>query len=153
MLLLCAWLGQIRVSGMIAGVLLSLAISYFPYGRFQFSKIAPISYVIYRSTPRIALDIEASQRNLDRTLRELQQSGAPQPFVCARDNPEAPNIRSVTYDFAYIHWVTPEAAPPGRSVWLFDQHGPDRETRQRYPNWRQLTGDQFTSLWEAVPSP
>jgi len=153
MLLLCAWLGQIRVSGMIAGVLLSLAISYFPYGRFQFSKIAPISYVIYRSTPRIALDIEASQRNLDQSLRQLQQSGAPQPFVCARDNPEAPNIRSVTYDFAYVHWVTPEDAPRGRSVWLFDQHGPDRETRQRYPNWRQLAGDQFASLWEAVPSP
>jgi hypothetical protein len=138
----------------IAAVILSLAISYFPYGRLQLSKIAPVSYVFYRSAPRMALDLEASQRNLDQILHQLLQSSAPQPFVCARDIPEAPNIRTVTYDFAYVNWVLPEAAPTGRSIWLFDQHGPDAQSRKRYQTWRQIAADDLWSLWEATsPQP
>jgi len=149
----------VRMPATIAAVLLSLAISYFPYGRLQFSKIAPVSYVFYRSAPRMALDLEASQRNLDQTLHQLLQSGVPQPFVCARDIPEAPNIRTVTYDFAYVNWILPEAAPASRSIWLFDQHGPDAEIRKHYQTWRQIVADDLWSLWQAtspqppVPSP
>ena len=159
LLLLCAVAGRVRIAATISSVILSLAISYFPYGRLQFSMIAPVSYVFYRSAPRMALDLEASQRNLDQTLHQLLQSGAPQPFVCARDIPEAPNIRTVTYDFAYLNWVLPEAAPIGRSIWLFDQHGPDAEIRKHYQTWRPIAADNLWSLWEAtspqppVPSP
>jgi hypothetical protein len=159
LLLLCAIGGRVRMPATIAAVLLSLAISYFPYGRLQFSKIAPVSYVFYRSAPRMALDLEASQRNLDQTLHQLLQSGVPQPFVCARDIPEAPNIRTVTYDFAYVNWILPEAAPASRSIWLFDQHGPDAEIRKHYQTWRQIVADDLWSLWQAtspqppVPSP
>lgn len=158
LLLFCAIKGRVRMPATIAAVVLSLAISYFPYGRLQFSPIAPVSYVFYRSAPRMALDVEVSQRNLDHVLRQLAQS-APQPFVCARDLPEAPNIRTVTYDFAYVNWVLPDAAPVGRSIWLFDQHGPDAEARTRYQAWRQISGDDLWSLWDAtspqppVPSP
>ena len=159
LLLLCAVAGRVRIAATISSVILSLAISYFPYGRLQFSMIAPVSYVFYRSAPRMALDLEASQRNLDQTLHQLLQSGAPQPFVCARDIPEAPNIRTVTYDFAYLNWVLPEAAPIGRSIWLFDQHGPDAEIRKHYQIWRPIAADNLWSLWDAtspqppVPSP
>ncbi len=150
LLLLCAQLSKIQLRAMVAGILMSLAISYFPYGRFQYSKLWPLNYIFYRSTPRMALDLEASQRNLDATLRALQPS-APQPFVCVRNLPEAPNIRTVTYDFAYLNWLTPEAAPRGRPIWLFDQNGPTPDLRQRYQNWRPLMGDELISLWEAAP--
>jgi hypothetical protein len=151
LLLLCALLGQTRPQALIAGVAISLAISYFPWGWLQSSPLSSLSYVFYRSTPRIALDLEASQRHLDHTLRQLLSSGAPQPFVCARDSPDAPNIRSVTYDFAYLNWVTPDAAPRARSIWLFDQHGPDDALRGRYHEWSRIMGDQLISLWEATP--
>jgi hypothetical protein len=151
LLLVCASLGRARAWAVIAGVLVSLAISYFPYSRFQDSKLWPLNYIFYRSTPRIALDVQASQRNLDHKLRELQRSGVPQPFVCARDLPEAPNIRTVTYDFAYVNWVIPEVAPSTRSIWLFDQRGPSPHLRGRFHAWRRITGDELVSLWEASP--
>jgi hypothetical protein len=151
LLLICALLGRVRLSATVAGVALSLAISYFPYGRFMSSEHWMAAYIPYRSTPRLALDLEASQRNLDKTLRELQRSGAPQPFVCARDLPDAPNIRTATYDFRYVNWVAPEAAPAGQSIWLFDQHGPPAEVRVRYPEWRRIWGDELISLWQAAP--
>ena len=146
LLLFCAASGKLRMPAAIAAVLISLAISYFPYGLLQSSKLAPLPYVFYRSTPRIALDVEASQRNLDQLLRKLALS----PVVCARDVPEAPNIRSVTYDFANINWVIPATAPAGRSIWLFDQNGPSPQLRNR--TWRQIAGDEFWSAWER-PSP
>ena len=145
LLLLCATLGRTHFPATIAAVVVSLAISYFPYGRLQFSKLAPVSYVFYRSTPRIALDLEASQRKLNQVLRQLSALRAPQPFVCARDVPEAPNIRTVTYDFAYVNWVLPGAAPTGQSIWLFDQHGP--------PTGRQIESDNLWSLWELMSPP
>ncbi len=151
MLLFFANVSAPRFRAAILAVLVSLAISYFPYGGFQQSKLWPLNYIFYRSTPRIALDVEASQRNLDRTFRDLERSGAPQPFVCARDLPEAPNIRTVTYDFAYLHWVLPEAAPAGPAIWLFDQRGPNPALRRVY-RWRLITGDPLSSLWEAKPT-
>ena len=144
LLLLCAVLGRTHFPAFIAAVLVSLAVSYFPYGRLQLSKLAPVSYVFYRSTPRIALDVEASQRNLDNSLHHLLASGAPQPFVCARDIPEAPNIRTVTYDFPYVNWVLPNAVPTGQSIWLFNQHGPQ--------SGHKIAGDNLWSLW-ALMSP
>jgi hypothetical protein len=144
LLLLCAVVGRTSFRATIAAVLVSLAISYFPYGRLQFSKLASISYVFYRSTPRIALDVEASQRTLDLTLHQLLASGAPQPLVCARNVPEAPNIRTVTYDFPCVNWTLPLAARPGRSIWLFDQRA--------NPTGRKLAADNLWSLW-ALMSP
>ncbi len=152
LLLLCALLGRVRMSGMLAGVLLSLAISYFPYGRLMSSERWMAAYLPYRSSPRLALDLEASQRTLDNTLRELQRSGAPQPFVCARDLPDAPNIRTAMYDFRYVNWVAPEAAPAGSSIWLFNQHGPNEELRRRYHAWRRISGDELISLWQVLLS-
>lgn len=154
LLLLCASLPTRRTNWLpatIAAVLVSLGISYFPYDRFLSSGNSIVDYLLYRSTPRLALDLEASQHNLDRALRDLERSAAPQPFVCARNLPEAPNIRTVTYDFDYLPWVTPDAAPRGESIWLFDQHGPDAALRQRYQTWRRITGDDLTSLWQASP--
>jgi len=144
LLLFVAASGKLRMPGAIAAILISLAISYFPYGILQSTKLAPISYVFYRSTPRIALDVETSQRNLDRHLRQL----APSPLVCARDVPEAPNIRTVTYDFTYIHWTLPDAAPAGNAIWLFDQHGPSGQLRNRA--WRQIASDDLWSVWETT---
>jgi hypothetical protein len=148
LLLLVAAAGQLRMPAAIAAILISLGISYFPYGLLQSSKLPPLSYVFYRSTPRIALDVETSQRKLENILRQLVQSGAPQPFVCARDVPEAPNIRTVTYDFTYVNWVLPDAAPTGRSIWLFDQRGPSEQLRNR--TWRQVAGDELWSVWETT---
>jgi hypothetical protein len=151
LLLLCALMSKPRMTATIAGILIALAISYFPYGQFQFSRFWYLNYLVYRATPRMALDLDASQRNLDQELRELQRSGSPQPFVCARELTEAPNIRSVTYDFAYINWVRPAAAPQGKSIWLFNQMGPDADLRKRYQSWRRISGDNLISLWEASP--
>jgi hypothetical protein len=148
LLLLCAASGKLRMPATIAAVLISLGISYFPYGLLQSMKLAPISYVFYRSTPRIALDVEASQRKLDHVLHQLVHSGASQPFVCARDVPEAPNIRTETYDFTYINWVLPDTAPAGYSVWLFDQNGPSPQFRHR--NWRKIASDDLWSLWDTT---
>jgi len=140
-----------RLRNTISAIAVSLAISYFPYGRLLSSDYWTPYYLAYRSTPRLALDLDASQRRLDQTLHGLQRSGAPEPFVCARNLHEAPNIRTVTYDFDYVHWTTPEAAPPAPSIWLFDQHGPDAALRDRYKNWRRLTGDDLMSLWQTSP--
>jgi hypothetical protein len=153
LLLLCAAISKPRLPAAIAGILLSLAISYFPYGQFQFTRFWRVNYLVYRGTPRMALDLEASQRTLDQVLRELQHSGAPQPFVCAREFSDAPNIASVQYDFSYVSWVLPDAAPKGKSIWLLNQTGPDAETRKRYQTWRRISGDNLVSLWEATPSP
>lgn len=153
LLLLCAALGRTSLPATIAAVLVSLTISYFPYGRLQFSKLASISYVFYRSTPRIALDVEASQRKLDHVLHQLLASRAPQPFVCARDVPEAPNIRTVTYDFPYVNWTLPDATTPGQSIWLFDQHG-FNDIGLSKTMWRQVAADHLWSLWErSSPQP
>jgi hypothetical protein len=151
LLLLCALVSKPRMPATIAGIVIALAISYFPYGLLQFSRFWYLNYLAYRATPRMALDLEASQRNLDQELRELQRSGAPQPFVCARGFTEAPNIRTVTYDFAYVNWVLPAAAPQGKSIWLFNQMGPDADLRARYKTWRRISGDNLISLWEANP--
>jgi hypothetical protein len=151
LLLLCALMSKPRMPATIAGILIALAISYFPYGQFQFSRFWYLNYLVYRATPRLALDLEASQRNLDQELRELQRSGSPQPFVCARELTEAPNIRTVTYDFAYVKWVRPAAASQGKSIWLFNQMGPDPDLRKRYQSWRRISGDNLISLWEASP--
>lgn len=150
LLLLCALMARPRITATIAGIVIALAISYVPYGMFQFSRFRRVNYLVYRGTPRLALDLEASQRNLDRELRELDHSGAPQPFVCAREVSEAPNIASVQYDFAYVTWVLPDAAPPGKSVWVFDQTGPDADLRAHYHGWRRIWGDELISLWEAT---
>ena len=153
LLLLCAVMSKPRMPITIAGILIALAISYFPYGQLQFSRFWHLNYLVYRATPRMALDLEATQRNLDQELRELQRSAAPQPFVCAREFTEAPNIRTVTYDFAYVNWVKPDAAPRGRSIWLLNQMGPDANQRERYPTWRRISGGNLISLWEASPQP
>jgi hypothetical protein len=150
LLLLCALIGKPRIQTVVAGILLSLTISYFPYGQFQFSRFSNITYLFYRATPRIALDLEASQRNLDTVLRDLQRSGAPQPFVSATRKTEAPNITTLKYDFPYVNWVLPSIAPAGRSIWIFDQNGPDATLRGNH-EWRRITGDELISLWEASP--
>jgi len=151
MLLLCAVISPPRMPATIAGIFIALVISYFPYGDLQFSRFSKLNYFVYRATPRIALDVEASQRALDPVLHDLQRSGAPEPFVCARGLSEAPNIASVRYDFAFLTWVLPDQAPTGRSIWLFDQLGPDPELRRRYHEWRRIWGDNLSSLWEATP--
>ncbi len=151
LLLICALLGRMQFRGALAGIALSLAVSYFPYGRFMSSDLWMAAYLPYRSTPRLALDLEASQHGLDRELRALQSSGAPQPFVCARDLPDAPNVRTAAYDFRYLTWTEPKSAPAGPSIWLFNQHGPDAELRRRYREWRRISGDNLISLWQATP--
>ncbi|HEV2687701.1 MAG TPA: hypothetical protein VGV35_04080, partial [Bryobacteraceae bacterium] len=140
-----------RLRRIVAAVLVSLAISYFPYGRLLSSDHWTPYYLAYRSTPRLALDLDASQRRLDRILRDLQRSGEPEPYVCVRNLHEAPNIRTVTYDFPYVKWIALDAAPATASIWLFDQRGPDVETRARYTFWHRITGDDLVSVWRATP--
>jgi hypothetical protein len=151
MLLLCAVISRPRMLATVAGILIALTLSYFPYGELQFSRFWRMNYLVYRATPRMALDLERSQRNMDRVLHELQSSGAPQPFVCAREFSEAPNIASASYDFSYVSWVLPDQASTGRSIWVLDQIGPDAEQRGRYRQWRRIWGDNLNSLWEATP--
>jgi len=140
LLLLCA--ARPRTSRIVAGVVASLIISYFPYARLLSMKNWVPGYIVYKSTPRLALDLETSQRRLDQTLR-----GIPRDGVCARELPEAPDIRTVTYDFSYMSWSTPETATPPSAVWLFDQHGPDANWRVRFPTWQRIYGDELNSLW------
>jgi len=140
-----------RIGRVIAGVAVSLAISYFPYGRLLSSDQATPYYLAYRSTPRLALDLEASQRRLEKTVRDLQRGGEPEPYVCARNLHEAPNIRTVSYDFPFVQWVPPEVAPATASIWLFDARGPDGETRRMYTFWKRVEGDQLWSVWRATP--
>jgi len=151
LLLILASGGALRLRRILAGVVVSLAISYFPYGRLLSADRWTPYYLAYRSTSRLALDLEASQRRLDKTLHDLQASGEREPYVCARNLHEAPNIRTLTYDFPYVRWTTPEDAPAFASIWLFDQHGPDAETRERYTTWERITGDDLISIWRSTP--
>lgn len=151
LLLILASGGAPRLRRIIAGVVVSLAISYFPYGRLLSSDRSTAYYLAYRSTPRLALDLEASQRRLDKTLHDLQASGEREPYVCARNLHEAPNIRTLTYDFPYVRWTTPDDAPAFASIWLFDQRGPDVDTRKRYTTWERITGDDLISIWRSTP--
>jgi len=140
LLLLCS--ARPHMLTLISAVLISLGISYCPYGRLLSMKHWVPAYLAYKSTPRLALDLETSQRRLDQALR-----GIPRDGICARELPEAPDIRTVTYDFSYISWSTPDTATPPSAVWLFDQHGPDEKLRARYPTWRRIYGDELNSLW------
>jgi hypothetical protein len=150
--------GQARLRWLpaaMAGALVGAAISYFPYGALLGGPRWAVDYLLYRSAPRLALDLDASQRRLDAALRGLARFGAPQPFVCVRGFAEAPNIRTVTYDFAYVPWVTADAARtdprsiPASAYWLFDWRGPNPALRALFPRWRRVEGDRLFSLWEA----
>jgi 4-amino-4-deoxy-L-arabinose transferase-like glycosyltransferase len=135
----------------IVAVLVSIAISYFPYGRLMSSEQATPYYLAYRSTPRLALDLETSQRRLERTLHDLHDSGEREPYICDRRLHEAPNIRTVSFDFAFVKWADANDAPSRATIWLFDQHGPNAEAQRRYSVWEQIAIDDLFSIWRSTP--
>jgi hypothetical protein len=129
------------------GVALALTAAWFPYpillGTAPFTPV----YLAMRSTPSLVRAIEDAQRDL-RTHLDRLPGGQP-VVVCLLARPEAPNLRTVTYDFPGIAWVG--AADPrarqGATALLCDAAGPGPEMRALYPRAQRAGGNKLYSFW------
>jgi len=140
----------------------SLVVSYFPYRVLFFWRPA-LGFTVERTTPRLPLVIESSQRELARILPSLPAGAA---FVCALNRPDAPNIRTVTFDFPGRDWIAPgevglrvsrarggevklKRLPYERPlVWVFPPEGPAGPLERAVPlGTKQIAVNEVFSLW------
>ncbi|HTQ55248.1 MAG TPA: hypothetical protein VMI94_12355 [Bryobacteraceae bacterium] len=158
-------LTRLRWTG--AGVAVALLVSYFPYDLFIRPGPTRLPFLLLRATPRITRLIENSQREIARLVDSMDGPPEEKLIYCLRDTFEAPNIRTVTYDFPDVVWAMPQGSgwlvfpphgaatldrPPStiRSIaWLCDQAGPPPRIRAQYPNARRLAGNALYSFWES----
>jgi hypothetical protein len=172
--LLLAWLACRALNGpawTAAGVAAALLVGYFPFERFIDPAATTLPVVLLRSAPHISGLIETSQRDI-RTLID-SMPGLPEEklLFCLRRRFDAPNIRSVTYDFPDVAWADFEGpglrvySPHGGSIsfsvpasarsvaWLCDGAGLPPALRARFPNVRQIAGNNLYSFWTAPADP
>jgi hypothetical protein len=168
--LLGAWLVSpvLRKRRWIAvAVAAGLLASYFPYERFINPAVATLPYQFLRATPRFADLAENSQREV-RTLIDRMPGRPEQKLLfCLRRRTEAPNIRTVTYEYADVYWADGGGSglrvyPPGggapsnrlpgdiRAIgWLCDGAGLPADVRSRYSSARRVAGNPLYSFWTA----
>jgi hypothetical protein len=151
MLLILGWLCRNALSGAkwtAAGVAAALVVSWFPYERFVNPAVTTLPYVLLRAAPRISRLIESSQREVRAAIDSLPGRPEQKSLVCLRNRFEAPNIRTVTYDFSDVPWSEQSGAlaPAG---WLCDGAGLPAALRLKYPGARRIAGNQLYSFWAA----
>jgi glycosyltransferase involved in cell wall biosynthesis len=122
----------------------ALIAGYFPYERLinRGMHIAP--YLYLRASPRMAGLSQIWQQELRNALDSLPGSPQEKRIVCLHRATEAPNIRTVTYDFAGFQWSLNDDSPAG---WLCDAGGLPADVRAQYPNARRIYGNELYSLW------
>ena len=166
--LLLGWLARGRLSSLgwtAAGVAAALLVSYLPYEQFIVPAKSRLPFLFFRSTPRISRMIETSQRQLRTLIDAMPGRTQVKLVVCLRSEFEAPDIRTVTYDFPDVVWadyagsrlrfyaphgagVADEAPATVHSVaWLCDGKGLPEAMRGRYPEVRRIAGNALYSFW------
>ena len=173
LVLLGAWLASPvwnRPQWIAAAAAVGLAACYFPYERFINPAIATLPYQLLRASPRLPGLLESSQRQLRELIDSLPGRSEEKLIFCMRERTEAPNIRTVTYEYSDIAWA--DFAGPGlrvfaprggalsgrfpasaRSIaWLCDGAGLSPALRVRFPRARRLAGNALFSFWAAYPN-
>jgi hypothetical protein len=135
-----------------AGVAFSLLVTYLPYERLMDPARHTLPFLFLRATPRISRMVESTQRE----IREAIDRNVPPPaggqkrkMFCFFHRFEAPNIRTLTYDFRDIDWAVLESQPANArpDAWLCDGGGLPAAVRAAFPAARQVAGTRFYSLW------
>lgn len=135
-----------------AGAVLALTVTYLPYERLMDPARHTLPFLFLRSTPRISRMIEETQREIreqiDRNV-PLRTTGQKRRMLCSFHRFEAPNIRTLTYDFRDIDWMDLESQPPTAKpdAWLCDGSGLPAAVRAAFPGARPVAGNRFYSLW------
>lgn len=168
LVLLISWLAARFLNNLAwtaAGLAAALLVGNFPYERFVRPDVTTLKFQLLRATPRIAGMVESAQRELETLIRSMP--GGPEEKLllsfCRRF--EAPNIRTVTYDFAEVYWAqfegpelrffpprdgNPSSKPPDsiRSVaFVCAAAELPSAIRERFPRLRKIAGTNLYSIW------
>ncbi len=142
---------------MAAAAALGLAAGYFPYERLVNPARVTVAYQLLRATPRLPGLLESEQRRLRTWIDALPGQPWEKLIFCMRESTEAPNIRTVTYEYGDGAWADgrggemPARLPDAvRSVgWLCGAAGPPPAVRARFPQARRVGGNRLFSFWAA----
>ena len=168
--LVLAWFARRTLNGVVwaaAGIATALLVSHLPYERFMGPGSSALPFIVLRATPRISALNETSQRDLRGLIDSMPGRPEERLIFCLLGRFEAPNIRTVTYDFSDVAWADFEG--PGlrvfaphegsfssslpasvRSVaWLCDGAGLPAAVRAQFPYVRQIAGSRLFSFWAA----
>jgi hypothetical protein len=141
--------GRLALFGVAVGIL----VSCFPYERLGQSRPDTIGYLLLRSSPRFAYLLEAGQRRMRRALDRIPGSPGQRLIISDVHRPEAPNIRTVTFDFRDLRWTddprTQLDANVRTVIVLCDRLQPSPTLLERFPNLRRVFAEVSYSLWVA----
>ena len=142
-------MGRLALLGAAVGIL----VSCLPYERLGKSGPNTIGYLMLRSSPRFAYVLEAGQRRMRSVLDAIPGSPSERLMICDAHRPEAPNIRTVTFDFRDLRWTDNPETPLDANVHtvfvLCDRPQPSTTLLERFPNLRRVSGEASYSLWAA----
>jgi len=142
-----------------AAAAVGLASGYFPYERFINPAVATLPYQLLRASPRLPGLLESSQRQLRGLIDSLPGRAEEKLIFCLRQRTEAPNMRTVTYEYPDVAWADYDGAGQStrlpasvRSIgWLCDGSGLPPALRARFPRAHRLAGNTLYSFWAAAP--
>jgi hypothetical protein len=149
-----------RAAWTATGVAATLLLGWFPFERLMdpSGPSKPLSFL--RATPRIVWLTESSQRELRALIDAMPGQPREKLVYCLLRRSEAPNFRTVTYDFADVAWVDSAGGslpspPPGiRSAgWLCEAGASPGAVRAQYSAVRRTGGNQLYSFWTAAVKP
>jgi hypothetical protein len=141
--------GRLALLGAAVGIL----VSCFPYERLGKSRPSTMGYLLLRSSPRFAYILEAGQHRMRSVLDAIPGSPSERLMISSVHRPEAPNIRTVTFDFRDLRWTDdPQVqldANVRTVVVLCDRLQPSPVLLERFPNLRRVSDEASYSLWVA----
>ena len=141
--------GRVALLGVAAGIL----VSCIPYERLFASDPGTIGYLLLRSSPRFAYLVEDGQRELRRRLDSMPGSPGERLMISDIHRPEAPNFRTITFDFRDQAWTanlqTPLASGVRTVVVLCGGLAPSPLLLERFPNLQRVFSEAGFSLWIA----
>jgi hypothetical protein len=154
-----------RWQAVAAVVAVGLAASYFPYERWMNPAAPTAVYQWLRGSPRLAILTEESQRNIRGLIDDLPGPAEEKLIYCLREWTEAPNIRTVTYEYRNVNWAGFQGgelqfypagggkmpAHIGATAWLCDGAGMRPDMRARFPQARRVAGNALYSWWIREP--
>lgn len=137
-----------------AAVAAALLVTYLPYERFRDMNAHTVPFLFLRATPRISRLVEASQRDIQIAIGQMP--GPNKLVYGAFQRFEAPNIRSVTFDFPGVEWRDDSRAPVPENIqsvaWLFAGTEIPSHLRERFPQLQNTAGNQLYSFWTVEPA-
>jgi hypothetical protein len=174
LVLLGAWLAAPvlnRPRWMAAAAAVGLCAGYFPYERLIDPAAATVAYQLLRASPRLPGLLESSQRRIRALIDAMPGPPGEKLVFCLRQRTEAPNIRTVTYEYPDVNWADFEGPglrlfpPHGGAVtrripatvravgWLCDGAGLPADLRARFPRAQRVDGNRLFSFYRAIARP